>query len=128
MKAQTSTEFLVLVSILVLISLVFYFSIIPFLQQAYHSRIKKHAEEICKFVANELNLAYQVGDGYRRKFFIEEKLLGFKNYTIDFQNFSIFVDWNGWSVVCPTQVGRVNGRIHKGWNYIKNVKGEIYIE
>ncbi|MCD6403328.1 MAG: hypothetical protein J7K98_03285 [Candidatus Aenigmarchaeota archaeon] len=128
MKAQVSTEFLILVSVLVTMFLSLYFGLVPLVKKAYYAKLEQDAKEVCRFVANEINLAYRVGDGYQRRFFIEERLLGFKSYDITVGNFFVYVEWDNKSVSCSVLTRSVNGNAHPGWNTIKNKKGDVYVE
>jgi len=72
-------------------------------------------------------LAVRAGDGYRRKFYVNENLYGISNFTIRVANNTVFLDWNEGSVSSSIITKNIVGNIEKGDNLIENRGGTIYV-
>lgn len=126
MKSQVSVEFLMLVSILILISVVLTLVLVPLKIASTSKKLGEEAKKLCKTVAFEIDTAFNLGNGYERSFFIPEKILG-RNYSVSIQNHSVWItiDDRAWS--CNTVVGSVHGNVKAGWNRINNTDGVIHV-
>ncbi len=127
LKSQVSIEFIALVSfLLLLLILSVYSSSSQLFHQIFIRRYNK-AEILCKYLQDEINLALKAGDGYRRSFFLPLSLEG-SNYEIILDNYTLYIKWGNYQTSCFVPIESINGKIKKGWNKIKVLKNEIYIE
>lgn len=129
MKGQAALEFLVYVSIVALIMIIFLWNSISLQNQSIHTKIDSDAKKICDTVAYEINSAARSGDGYNRKFFIPKSFSGINNFTIEVVDYSVFIDWESKSVICNIITKNVTNTtsINKGFNFIENKNGNIYV-
>ena len=128
MKAQVSNEFLIFVLILVIIISIFSSSSLSFKNQLTNIRIQTEAKRLADYVASEINLAAEVGEGYERRFYVENSFAGITEFSIEVSNYSLFLEWRGGTIYSPLVVPLIHGKIKKGWNTIRNVGGEVYVE
>ena len=127
MKSQISVEFLLLVAILIFIVSVTFLASGSFQTNVFEEKVYSSALERCRQISSEINIAVKIGDGYRRKFYLEEALYGNLDYSIEIRNYTVSIKWNEKSVSCSILTESVNGEVKKGWNLIQNVGGEIYV-
>jgi hypothetical protein len=93
-----------------------------------HVKSNVEAQELCDNLAFEINSAVKAGKGYKRSFLLEGSIHGTSDFDISIANYSIFIDWNGNSVVSNIITREINGTIEKGrWNVIKNINGAINV-
>lgn len=126
MKGQIATEFLVLVGIVLLIFIAFYFWDLSFRQRFTSLRSDEEVRKLCEKVAFEINMAVEAGNGYKRKFYVEETLFGVSEFDISVDGYSVFIDWDGKSMSC-TVVTNITAPVEKGWNLIENINGTVYV-
>jgi len=127
MKAQISNEFLIYFSLVILIGAYFLGQHISVNQRLKDIKMEKEADEFLEGLAFEINSAAIAGDGYERRFYLEETVGGYSNYNISTGNYFVFLDWDNRSKSASIVVESVNGEFSKGWNVIKNVDGVIYV-
>jgi len=127
MKGQASLEFLIFTSILILMLSVYFWSSSSFQQRVNRIKSIEEAQRLCDKIAFEINLAVRAGDGYRRKFYVDENLYGISNFTIRVANNTVFLDWNEGSVSSSIITKNIVGTIKKGDNLIENRGGTIYV-
>ncbi|MDI6825580.1 MAG: hypothetical protein QMD36_00045 [Candidatus Aenigmarchaeota archaeon] len=135
MKGQAGIEFMMLMSIMLTIVLIFVWSGLSLRQRIFGTKTNVEAQELCDYIAFEINSAVKAGDGYKRKFYVENEFFGVSAFTITVSEYSVFIDWDSKSVSSPiitenikdaTGVVRLN--LQKGMNYnIENKGGEIYV-
>lgn len=128
MKSQISVEFLLLTSVLVFLVGVTLLISGNFRISIFEDRVYLSAKEICNKISSEISIAIKLGDGYRREFFLEEKLFGNLDYYVEVKDYSIKIKWDNKYFSCISAVESVNGEIKSGKNVIENKKGEIYVE
>jgi len=128
MIGQVSTEFMIFVSILVVIMTIFLWSNTSLSYQAIGIKSNTEAKKLCDRIAFEINSASRAGNGYKRNFFVDENLYGISDFTISVSEYSVFVDWNGKSVSSSIIVKNITGNIVPGqWNLIENKDGIIHV-
>jgi len=128
MTGQVSTEFMIFVSILVVIMTIFLWSNTSLSYQAIGIKSNTEAKKLCDRIAFEINSASRAGNGYKRNFFVDENLYGISDFTISVSEYSVFVDWNGKSVSSSIIVKNITGNIVPGqWNLIENKDGIIHV-
>lgn len=126
MKSQVSVEFLVLMSILILISVALASVLLPLKIASTTKRLDEEARRLCEKVAFEVDAALNFGDGYVRSFFLPERVVG-REYEVVVQNHSVWItiDEKAWS--CTTVVNNIEGAVRPGWNRINNTGGKVYV-
>jgi hypothetical protein len=125
-KAQSSIEFMILVSaamffIIVFISLLY--------MQVFDNNIKRYNKEISLLsyeVKDEIYLANEASDGYFREFDVPQKIIG-KNYSIQLIGLDLYIISEDEAHASLIYVGNVTGNIHKGKNIIKKDEGIVYL-
>jgi hypothetical protein len=127
MKGQVSVEFLILISLLLVVLTIFVFSDITMRQKLTSVRIEKEVRELCNKIAFEINSAVKAGNGYERSFYIQSNLFGVSDFSISVEPYSLFINFDTSSSVCSTVTENITGEIKKGWNLIKNIDGDIYV-
>ena len=127
MKGQASLEFLIFASILILMLSVYFWSSSSFQQRVNRIKSIEEAQRLCDKIAFEINLAVRAGDGYRRKFYVDENLYGIGDFDIRVANNTVFLDWNEGSVSSSIITKNIVGTIEKGDNLIENRGGTIYV-
>jgi len=129
MKGQSAFEFLVYVSIVVLIMAVFLWNSLSLQTQSMHTKIDVEAKNVCDSIAFEINSAVRSGDGYSRKFFVSNSFAGVTDFTIKVDGYSVFVDWGDKSVSSSIIIRNITNTnvINKGSNFIENKDGNVYV-
>lgn len=126
MKSQVSVEFLLLVSILIAFTGIIILINSNFQRSVKEEEIEKAALQTCEKISFEINNAVRFGDGYKRKFYLNEKIAGL-DYSVSLQNYTILIEFDEKRMECKTLAKEINGDMKKGWNLVQNLKGEIYI-
>ncbi|MEM7825092.1 MAG: hypothetical protein QXO27_03925 [Candidatus Aenigmatarchaeota archaeon] len=127
MKSQVSIEFMILVSILLLI-FVFLLGGGSYLRNDMMSvKIKNEAKKLSNDIAFEINTAVKTGNGYSRRFYVSDSFAGIYNYSIEIENYLVTISWIGGSVYSQIVTKNITGDVKKGWNLIENKNGVIYV-
>ena len=127
MTGQVSTEFMIFVSILVVIMTIFLWSNTSMNYQAIGIKANAEAKKLCDRIAFEINSAVRIGNGYKRIFFVDENLYGISNFNISVSEYSVFIDWDEKSVSSSIIVKNITGKITTGQNLIENKEGIINV-
>ena len=86
------------------------------------------AQELCDKIAFEINAAIKAGNGYKRKFYVDETLFGASDFTVSIEEYSVFIDLDGKSVSSSIITKNItSGTIRKGWNIIENLNGGLHV-
>lgn len=117
-------EFLIVV-VAALFFLVMFIGVI-YLNIGYNQaeKEKKEVRYIALSIKEEIDIAYKTTDGYRREFYVPEKILG-KDYELKMENQHIYVLTDKHSA--SYRIQNVTGNIQKGENFIKKENGKIYL-
>ena len=126
MKSQVSVEFLLLVSLLIAFAGIIILINSGFQESVREEEIERAAHRACEKISFEINNAVRFGDGYKRRFYLEEKIAGL-DYTLNLENYAIIIEFDGKRIECKTLAKEINGNLKKGWNLIQNLEGEIYV-
>jgi hypothetical protein len=122
-KAQTATEFVVLISFMILIFFVFFTVIQQKVVTAVHAQDVQYLKEANNIVLSEIQLAKQVHADYQRNFSITT--LGDKVFTIQLTDpFEITTRFNDLEYV-NFLTTPVNGTIAMGDNTIYKLDGRV---
>ena len=128
MLGQVSIEFIVLLSILIVILTFTVYYNSSFYIQANSARNYNDAQEISDQASSEINLALKIGDGYSRMFYIPNKISNsIENFTISVSNYAVVLEWPGGFVTSPILTKNITGNLEKGQNIIRNLDGVIYV-
>lgn len=128
MKSQVSVEFIVLVSMLILIFIAFLLSSSSIKFRLIGIKSEIEAKELCDDIASEINHAVRAGNGYERRFYVKDSFYGVSNFNISIEGNSVFMDWDEKSVSSSIITNNVVGNVSKGWNKINNTNGVIYVD
>ena len=120
-------EFLVYFAFILLVGGFFLVNHITTNQELTHIKMDVEADELVEKISFEINSAVIAGDGYERRFYLEDKIGGYSNYTVEVGNYYVLVDWDGRSKSSTTITESINGTIGKKWNLIRNVGGIIHV-
>jgi len=128
MKAQISMEFITFLGImLIFLVLASYAAITSSRDIATENEIKE-ARRIASLVVEEINLAVEVGDGYKHRFSLPPLLYGNLNYTVNLSQRLVRVEWRDRVYSLPVLAHNITGPVRNGINIIKNVNGAIVFE
>ncbi len=128
MKGQVTIEFMIFVTILIFMLSIIMWNNVSLQSQMMYAKANIEVQKLCDTIAFEINSAVRAGQGYRRRFYVEEHVYGVSNYTVDVKEYAVFIDWDGNSVVSSIITKNItSGTINKGWNYIENINGELYV-
>jgi len=126
-KAQTSIEFIVLISFILLVFAVF----APFLWEQQNKILSERktltAEKIALTIKKEVDMAVMFGSGYERNFTIPENILG-SDYTIDIHGKVLVLDWKSGETNEILITNRTSGIPSPGKNKISNEDDTIVFE
>lgn len=128
-KGEISTEFIVLIG-LILIIFTFMMTIIGMKNRDIsESMIYSDAQKIADIIASEINTASRI-EGYFREFSIPEKISGFQSYSVNISTDFRFVQvkWNNKNTISNIVTSNVTGNVNPGLNKIRNEEGVIIIE
>jgi len=127
MKGQISIEFLMFISILTVIALLFLWNNFSLNYKMIDIKSKIEAKKFCDEIAFEINAAVKAGNGYERNFYMENNFFGASDFDIYVRNYSVSIDWDKGSATCKIITKNTTGTISTGWNHIKNINGEIIV-
>ena len=128
MKGQSGIEFMILMAVMLSIVLIFVWNGLTTRQKVFDTKTNVEAQELCDYIAFEINSAVKAGDGYKRNFYVTNEFFGVSNFTISVSEYSVFIDWGRKSVSSTIITKNINGDIESGKKYsIENKNGEIYV-
>ncbi len=127
MIGQVSTEFMIFVSILLVLMLILLLNNTSMSYQLIGIKSDAEAKKLCDRIAFEINSASRVGNGYKRNFFVDENLYGISNFTMSVNEYYVSLDWGKKSVSSSIIVKNITGTVHTGWNIIENRDDIIYV-
>jgi hypothetical protein len=133
-KAQTSTEFTILIAVMMVVFIVFFSIISQKMSTIQQQEKRDNVKEFSNLVTNEVSLAKQVRNNYQRQFTLPETIDG-DNYNISLMvsdpvNFArgaeLIIYYDDESYVTFLD-GRINGTVTKGVNLLKKENNIIQI-
>lgn len=127
LKAQTGIEFMAFVAILLILLLVIASNSSFFTVDMMNTRTYSEGKKMADSIAFEINTAAQAGNGYQRRFYIDNNIFGRTNFVIAVSNYSVTVDWAASFASTPIVVGSIQGNLTVGWHTINNTGGIIYV-
>jgi len=129
MKGQAAIEFLVYVGVVALIMAFFLWNSLSLQNQSMNTKIDAEAKKLCDTIAFEINSAVRSGNGYNRKFFVPNSFSGITDFTITVSGYAVSMDWGSKSVSSSIITKNITNTnvINKGFNFIENKNGNIYV-
>ena len=124
LRAQSAMEFLALIGVLLIMFIFFYMIVFERIKLVNDKKEVTIGLDIAQKVQREILLAARVSDGYRREFFLPERIEGF-SYSITISGRELSVQTPKTEVVKPIPI--VVGNIANGTNIIQKTDGIIYI-
>jgi len=125
LKAQVAIEFIILVSIALIMLIIFVSSTSDHAEKLNRQRDFIILKDLAYSIQNEINLASQVREGYNRTFSLPDELDG-NEYTITTYENEFRVSTNGMDF--SLRIPKINGTIKKGNNTITNKGGIINLK
>ena len=127
MKGQISIEFLIYFTLTLLILTFFLIKNETVNEELSNLKMDVEANDLIEKISFEIDSAVIAGDGYERKFFLDDSIGGFSTYSVEVMNYSVLLDWGDRSKSSTIITKSINGTINKKWNLIRNVDGVIYV-
>jgi hypothetical protein len=122
LKAQVAFEFIILIGIGLIMLIIFVSSTSDHAERLNSQRDFIVLKDISYKIQNEINLASQVKEGYKRTFYLPDELDG-NEYTITTYENEFKVSMNNMDF--SLRIPKINGTIKKGNNTITNKGGVI---
>ncbi len=126
LKGQSSLEFFVLAGVAVFFFLIFSLAVQMNIGEKTVERTNLEVKELASSVQDEINLAAGASDGYRREFYIPEKVAN-KDYQINIVDDSVYVRTDDGKFALSLPVSEVIGDVLEGNNFITKINGKVYI-
>jgi hypothetical protein len=127
MKAQVSMEFMILIFLLVLLFVLYTQNSFSVQKDMITIKIEQDAKQVSDKIAFEINTAVSSGNGYARRFYVENSFSGISDFTISVENYEATISWSQESVSSQITTKNITGVISKGWNLIENRVGDIHV-
>ena len=123
-KSQSSIEFIILVSVMLLFFTIFF----TFIYENISDKIQENQNEELKNIAiniqKEINFAFESQDGYFREFSVPDSI-GQEDYTLEVIENKIYIKSEKNAIALP--IKSITGQIQKGNNIIKKQNSIIYL-
>jgi hypothetical protein len=91
------------------------------------TRIYTEAKKLSDEIAFEINTAVKIGDGYTRRFYVEDAFAGIYNFNIEVEGYLVKIKWNDGFVSSQIVTNNITGNVTKGWNLVENNNGIINV-
>lgn len=128
MKGQAGVEFMILMSVMLMIVLIFVWNGLSTRQRVFEIKTSVETQGLSNSIAFEINSAVKAGDGYKRNFYVKNEFFGASGFNITISEYSVFIDWDKKSVSSSIIIRNITGEIERGKKYsIENKNGEIYV-
>jgi hypothetical protein len=126
MKAQIAMQFLVIISIVFAMFVVFVVGFAERYNDILTDRERLALKDVALKVHDEIMIAHNLRDGYQREFTLPDLVEG-DNYTIYITPNSNIVVVSGDNLEYSTQVAPVQGQLTKGLNLIRKSGGVVWL-
>jgi len=128
-KSQVTIEMILIIIFLIIFLTAFAGVVYYHLGHVYTESVEFETKRIGNELAGQINLALEEGNGYKKEYFLQEKIQGLEyNVTVDSINGRIEVEVNGNTYFFPILTRNVSGNFSFGKNIIRNENGLIIIE
>ena len=126
-RGQSAIEFMIIIGAMLFFFLSFMY--VLGLQKADDIKEKRNLEvrDVALSVKDEISLAGEASDGYRRSFTIPQKISGFLDYTIKIEGNLLYVATDDKMHAMAYPVFNVTGQPFRGWNNITKRNGRVYL-
>lgn len=125
-NAQTSFEFIVLVSFIIFFFTIFFLAIQGNTSDRINLRKNQIVKELAISVQNEINLAFDATEGYSREFDNPTEILN-QDYEIGIQDNLLYVRTEDSRYAIALPVPQTTGQPQTGTNTIRKQGGIIYL-
>ncbi len=125
-KAQSSVEFFILIAAAVFFFLSFSLLIQSNVVSKNVEAINLQVKEVALSVQDEINLALEASDGYRRDFSVPERISN-KEYQITITDGLVYLKTDDQKFAIALPAGEVIGNVLKGKNFILKSGGYVYL-
>lgn len=129
MKGQAAIEFMTYVSVLTFILAIFLWSSTSLEKRKMGIKTMIEAENFCDGIAFEINSAVRSGDGYSRKFHVDDSFYGVSSFDISVNDYFVYIDWADNFVSSSIIIKNLTNTntISPGFNFIENRDGDVYV-
>ena len=128
MRGQVSMEFMIFFGMLLIITTFASVITITTTNRINNENTVRDAKTITRLAATEINIAYEIGDGYSRTFYVKPILRDGSDYNLTILNQTIYLSWVGGTYLVPLLTHNIthnnlsdNFTLNKGNNTIRNV-------
>ncbi len=125
-KGQSSTEFFIITGIVIFFFLTFSIIIQTNTIDKNLEIVNFKVKELALGIQDEISLATESSEGYRRDFSIQDKISG-KDYEINITEGYVYVRTNDGKFALALPVSNVTGDVRKGDNFIMKSDGKVYL-
>ena len=124
-KSQIAAEFIILVAMAMIIVTIFISATYKNLDEFSKKRETELLKDTLFKAQNEITIAAKAEDGYKRIFYMPQKLDNSMNYTISVEN--ITVRGTSRNYISFLFIPSINGNISKGNNTLRKTGGILYL-
>lgn len=126
---QGSAEFMVAISLVGLLFIIVAILISQKQSEAHSLKVFMDAKRVANSIADNINTIAQQGAGYRRSFFLPERLYGHTNYSIATAEAVLEISWGNenWAAKLITSNLRIGNLTKGGMNCVINKGGEVIV-
>lgn len=130
MKAQVAMETIVYTGILIFVLGISAYVAVQRERMILSERVSIDTRSLAESIADEINIAAGVGDGYSHSFTLPDYIAGSVNYTVEIVNEEqkIYVMRDNASYAASILASNVAGYVKKGRNVVRNEGGVVAIE
>jgi hypothetical protein len=125
-RGQSAIEFLILTGAVLIFFLAFLGAIQYNIREKTQEKTRLEVREVALTLQNEISLARDAGDGYRRDFWIPTKISGL-DYEVQIFGELLQVNMSDGRHAMALFVGNVTGQPDLGENSIENEGGEVLL-
>lgn len=121
---QTGMEFLITSGLLLFLFTVFFIAIQTDTMEKREDRERKSVRNLAYNIKEEINIASQASNGYKREFKIPNQISG-QDYSVNIIDKSLYMEAE--KTALSLKIEKVYGNITNGNNLIKKENDKIYI-
>ncbi len=127
MKAQVGIEFLIYVSMLLMLITIYLYSSYSKQAELIQLKIDNDLKDIASSAAFEINSAVRAGDGYERRFNMKDYYSNIKTFNITIIGNTVEVNFGNKYYYTSLVTKNIVGNFTTEWNFIRNIGGVIYV-
>jgi len=128
-KGQIAVEFIFYVGIILAILMTVVFVFGSKSKAIYTDKVSMDMQKISELLAEEINIAVSVGDGYSHEFFVPQKAYNGEIYSVIIkpEYYRVYAEWKNFTYSSSVVTSNITGNFHAGKNKISNSNGVVYI-